>query len=587
MSEESEAAVVAPQGIGLAMSGGGFRAAFFHLGVLRRLDEAGLLPQVKVLSCVSGGSFAGAVYYLALVQRLLPPGATFPPGGPPELDDRDLLAADYTAAVATSRDVLTDLARKNLRATVFRNPLKNATMFLSPVYSRTDRGGDMLDLHLRTSFGFDTGLRYGRLPRQIELRGVHFVRDDLPRLVLNATTLNTGHAWRFDTDGMGELLSPSRRVVDKNALLRWTSFAELAAQGSAQQDFPLALAVAASAAFPGLFRPLPLSGLYDRRVDLMDGGAQDNQGVQSLVGERPPSISAVQFDRMIVSDGAGQLKDERTKRRSLIGVGRIIGIQGDRIREEQLLAGKARFEEIGGRFDVLDLRHAVPYDDVPAAGPSATAPPGPELRMRERLAEVRTDLDAFGELETTLLERRGYEVAAHVLSPDDPLADGLPASNGTLRLLGVASKQMLKPLHWARLGFLQLAALAALVAAGALAIGQLPPDADWRIALRGVILAVFLALPTLLTRAFRPGLEGAPRWVFWGGAGLMYGLLVLGAWRAGPEIDDWGAASWTGRESVAWAVVLLLLPALLPTVLWLVLWLEGRLWRVLARMPAG
>lgn len=46
--------------IGLALSGGGFRAAAFHLGTFRKLDEFGLLTKVDLLSCVSGGSIAGA-----------------------------------------------------------------------------------------------------------------------------------------------------------------------------------------------------------------------------------------------------------------------------------------------------------------------------------------------------------------------------------------------------------------------------------------------------------------------------------------------------------------------------------------------
>ena len=46
--------------IGLAMSGGGFRAAAFHLGVFRRLRELGLLWKLDLLTCVSGGSIAGA-----------------------------------------------------------------------------------------------------------------------------------------------------------------------------------------------------------------------------------------------------------------------------------------------------------------------------------------------------------------------------------------------------------------------------------------------------------------------------------------------------------------------------------------------
>lgn len=46
--------------IGLALSGGGFRATAFHLGVFRKLQEHKLLDKLDLLSCVSGGSIAGA-----------------------------------------------------------------------------------------------------------------------------------------------------------------------------------------------------------------------------------------------------------------------------------------------------------------------------------------------------------------------------------------------------------------------------------------------------------------------------------------------------------------------------------------------
>jgi len=47
--------------IGPALSGGGFRAAGFHLGAMQKLQELRLLDKVDVLSCVSGGSIAGGV----------------------------------------------------------------------------------------------------------------------------------------------------------------------------------------------------------------------------------------------------------------------------------------------------------------------------------------------------------------------------------------------------------------------------------------------------------------------------------------------------------------------------------------------
>src|SRR3954468_24821977 len=57
-------------GLGLALSGGGFRASFFHVGVLARLAETGMLRKVELISTVSGGSILGALYYLALKDLL-------------------------------------------------------------------------------------------------------------------------------------------------------------------------------------------------------------------------------------------------------------------------------------------------------------------------------------------------------------------------------------------------------------------------------------------------------------------------------------------------------------------------------------
>jgi NTE family protein len=49
----------------LCLSGGGYRAMLFHLGVLRRLNDAGYLPRVGRISSVSGGSITAAIVALA------------------------------------------------------------------------------------------------------------------------------------------------------------------------------------------------------------------------------------------------------------------------------------------------------------------------------------------------------------------------------------------------------------------------------------------------------------------------------------------------------------------------------------------
>ena len=46
--------------IGLALSGGGFRASLYHLGLVRFLRDAGLLPSVTHITSVSGGSIFAA-----------------------------------------------------------------------------------------------------------------------------------------------------------------------------------------------------------------------------------------------------------------------------------------------------------------------------------------------------------------------------------------------------------------------------------------------------------------------------------------------------------------------------------------------
>src|SRR6267142_1243421 len=46
--------------IGLALSGGGFRATLYHLGLVRFLYDAGILPQVSHITAVSGGSIIAA-----------------------------------------------------------------------------------------------------------------------------------------------------------------------------------------------------------------------------------------------------------------------------------------------------------------------------------------------------------------------------------------------------------------------------------------------------------------------------------------------------------------------------------------------
>ena len=50
--------------IGLALSGGGYRAAAYHIGTLRALNRLRILEDIDVISSVSGGSITAAYYAL-------------------------------------------------------------------------------------------------------------------------------------------------------------------------------------------------------------------------------------------------------------------------------------------------------------------------------------------------------------------------------------------------------------------------------------------------------------------------------------------------------------------------------------------
>jgi len=123
-AEDTPAAASSLRGkVGLALSGGGFRAALFHLGVLARLAEMDALRSVEVLSTVSGGSIVGAHYYLWLRRLLM------------ERTDAKLGAADYIELVKRVQDTFLAGIRKNLRTRGLSNLICNLKFVLPGSYS--------------------------------------------------------------------------------------------------------------------------------------------------------------------------------------------------------------------------------------------------------------------------------------------------------------------------------------------------------------------------------------------------------------------------------------------------------------------
>jgi predicted acylesterase/phospholipase RssA len=423
--------------VGLALSGGGFRASLFHIGVLARLAERDALRGIEVLSCVSGGSIVGAFYYLRvreLLQR--------------ESDEAIEAAAYDTLVQGVAEDVLRAVQR-NPRVQLSGNAIDNWKMAVRRGYSRTDRIAELFDTMLYatdqakgeparwrmddllitpkdTPSGFSP--RYGNWEREAKV----------PILVLNATALNTGHSWQFTASWMGEPPDILDEQIDANPRLRRTYYGELPPP---YRDEPplLATAVAASACVPGLFPPIQLKGLFDGlKVELVDGGVHDNQGVASLIEQECSTI--------LVSDASGQMDELKAPGRTLLSVAmRSQSVLSSRVRGAQLADLVAR-ERAGllRRLMIIHLKKGLASEQ---RNPGTEAHPAPEpwspaqdeigdelgagLReygidetMQRALAAIRTDLDSFSDDEAYALMAAGYKMACHEL---DPALEDYPA----------------------------------------------------------------------------------------------------------------------------------------------------------------
>jgi predicted acylesterase/phospholipase RssA len=203
--------------VGLALSGGGSRSANFAAACMFQLERLGLLQKVDYISSVSGGSLPAAYYCLngadwnpANVQKkLTQPFAS-------DLITQTLLPWNWVAMTFSDYD------RSDLLANIFRQRL----------------------------YGRGAGwLTYADL------------RADRPRLLINATDLQSGRRFVFCDETFNELNSDLSK-------------------------YPMAYAVAASAAVPVVLHPVTLrdfSTTFHEYRHLIDGGVTDNLGIQTLL----------------------------------------------------------------------------------------------------------------------------------------------------------------------------------------------------------------------------------------------------------------------------------------------------------------
>lgn len=415
--------------LGLALSGGGFRASLFHLGVLSRLAELDLLRQVEVISTVSGGSILGSLYCLE-VKNLLE-----------KKSDDEITRQDYIELVdAVTRQFIAAVQR-NIRMRAYADPVATLRMAFDRAFTRSDKLAELYDALLFSPVAERNpalaqvirsrrpDLRVRMTDLRIVPRGAtaefHPKRDNrtrkakVPMLYVNATCLNTGRRWLFTPTWMGERFGSDRKNdSDVNAVLKGFYYEDASDK---YRNLPLAVAVAASAGLPGVFPPLPLTELYEEWTpQLVDGGVRDNLGLVSLDDEL-----GVDF---VLSDASDVMEDLRevAPLNTTVAV-RAGWVMWDRIRDLTVAKALSRDEP------VVYAKGGLPVPEVaPFWAKATTVEPGPtaseiDPEVVAAIARIRTDLDAFGDVEADSLMGAGYLIATAQMRAPNRVTSRFPA----------------------------------------------------------------------------------------------------------------------------------------------------------------
>src|SRR3954453_22457000 len=198
--------------LGLALSGGGFRASLYHLGLVRFLRDGGILPRISHITSVSGGSIFAAHLVLNWDRYN---------GSPSEFDAAAFEFLSFMRLAVRNR-----IARRFLLALPLRGPRR----LLGLSNRKLTRTGLLEYYYERHLYG-DTSL---------------FELPERPALHILSTNLSEGCLCSFSRDGLMMM-----RRQPGNTFRIDRIHVGLAT---------VPMAVTASSAFPGFFPPLELTG---------------------------------------------------------------------------------------------------------------------------------------------------------------------------------------------------------------------------------------------------------------------------------------------------------------------------------------
>ncbi len=333
-------------GVGLALSGGGFRATLFHCGALWRLTELGYLRQLARVSSVSGGSITAG--RLALKWTTLQ-------------------QAGFTVDTL-KKDVVEPLREFCERSVDIPAVLEGAALPWTTIADRV-------------AAQYADGLL-----------GKATLQDlpDAPRFVFNSTNLATGVDFRFSKPYAGDY---------RIGLVRNPTF-PLALCVAASSAFPPFLSPVVLKPDPSSFQTVAGADLYDdlafrEKLTLTDGGVYDNLGLET-VWKR--------FKTLLVSDAGAPFDYSGVQGtdwfRQSLRVINVVMHQAWSLRTNVLVRMYVDKERDGAYWGIGTpiARYSVPG--------SLSVPPG----VTETLANIRTRLNPFTEAEQCSLINWGYAI---------------------------------------------------------------------------------------------------------------------------------------------------------------------------------
>ena len=280
--------------IGLALSGGGIRAAIFHLGVLQYLAEANLFSRIANISSVSGASLAMGVIF-AVNDNRWPRQSEFLHTTQPRV--REIILQNNIQSAAIKR------------------------LPFSPWYWHN---------------------RVGLLARMLEEKwGVRGTLQDLPHFPyweINCTTFETGRNFRLRRDYMGD---PAIGYVQNPRL-------PISHMIAASAAFPVLIGPYVLKT-KGMHWTRDKQGVtpgieVDDRYTLWDGGVYDNLGLDALykIGRGLERELDEEIDFLIVSNaGAPIQKQARRGHLSIANLRRLLDIATNQVgalRSQQVYA---------------------------------------------------------------------------------------------------------------------------------------------------------------------------------------------------------------------------------------------------------